>query len=57
MADSEGANFWASVLADLKARGVEDIMIACVDGLKGLPEAIESIYPKNHRTALCRSPD
>jgi transposase-like protein len=44
--DSEGANFWAGVLASLKERGVEDILIACIDGLKGFPEAIEAIYPK-----------
>ena len=52
MADSEGARFWLSVLSDLKARGVEDILIACVDGLKGFPEAIESVYPKTH-VQLC----
>lgn len=46
IADSEGANFWAGVLTDLKNRGVEDILIACIDGLKGFPEAIESIFPK-----------
>lgn len=44
--DSEGASFWASVLASLKERGVEDILIACIDGLKGFPEAINSIFPK-----------
>ncbi|NRA90633.1 MAG: IS256 family transposase [Simkaniaceae bacterium] len=43
--DTEGANFWASVLSSLKERGVEDILIACVDGLKGFPEAIRAIYP------------
>ena len=42
---SEGANFWLSVLTDLQNRGVEDILIACVDGLKGFPEAIQSVYP------------
>lgn len=46
LADSEGANFWCSVLADIKERGVEDILIACVDGLKGFPEAIASLFPK-----------
>jgi transposase-like protein len=41
----EGAKFWLSVVTDLKARGVEDILIACVDGLNGFSEAIHSIYP------------
>jgi putative transposase len=44
--DTEGAKFWMQVLTDLKQRGVEDILICCVDGLKGFPEAIEAIYPK-----------
>jgi transposase-like protein len=44
--ETEGANFWASVLASLKERGVEDILIACVDGLTGFPEAINSLFPK-----------
>ncbi len=43
---AEGAGFWASILSDLKARGVEDIFIACVDGLTGFAKAIESVYPK-----------
>jgi putative transposase len=43
---NEGAKFWLSVLTDLKARGVEDIFIACVDGLKGFPQAIEAAYPR-----------
>lgn len=42
---SEGANFWLSILTDLQNRGVEDILITCVDGLKGFPEAIQSVYP------------
>lgn len=45
LSDSEGAHHWLSVLTDLYNRGVKDILIACVDGLKGFPEAIESIYP------------
>ena len=45
LSDSEGAHHWLSVLTDLHIRGVNDILIACVDGLKGFPEAIESIYP------------
>ena len=45
LSDQEGAHHWLSVLTDLQNRGVRDILIACVDGLKGFPEAIESIYP------------
>jgi transposase-like protein len=45
LSDQEGAHRWLSVLTDLYNRGVKDILIACVDGLKGFPEAIESIYP------------
>jgi putative transposase len=43
---NEGAKFWLQVLTELQNRGVEDIFIACVDGLKGFPEAIETVYPK-----------
>ena len=43
--ESEGAKFWLSVCNDLKNRGVNDILIACMDGLKGLPEAIKTVYP------------
>jgi transposase-like protein len=43
--ESEGAKFWMQVLSDLKQRGVSDILLCCVDGLKGFPEAIEAIYP------------
>src|SRR5690554_111652 len=46
LSDQEGAHHWLSVLTDLHNRGVKDILIACVDGLKGFPEAIASIYPK-----------
>lgn len=45
LSESEGANFWLSVLTDLKNRGVDDILIASVDGLTGFPEAIATIYP------------
>lgn len=45
LSDQEGAHHWLSVLTDLNNRGVKDIIIACVDGLKGFPEAIETIYP------------
>ena len=51
-AESEGANFWLSVLSDLQARGLEDIFIACVDGLKGFPEAINAVFPKTE-VQLC----
>jgi putative transposase len=51
-ADAEGAKFWLSVVTELKNRGVADIFIACVDGLKGFPEAIESIYPQT-QVQLC----
>lgn len=43
---SEGAKFWLAVLTELKNRGVKDVIIFCVDGLKGFPEAIESVYPQ-----------
>ena len=42
----EGAKFWMRVVMEIQARGVKDILIACVDGLKGLPESIESVFPK-----------
>lgn len=42
---NEGANFWLNVLTDLQNRGVRDILIACVDGLKGVPDAIQSVFP------------
>jgi hypothetical protein len=44
--ETEGAKFWMEVLTDLKTRGVWDILIACVDGLSGFPDAIEAIFPK-----------
>ena len=50
--ESEGAKFWLSVLTELRNRGVQDILIAAVDGLKGFPEAIESVYPKT-QIQLC----
>jgi putative transposase len=46
IAQSEGAKFWLGVITELKNRGVKDILIACVDGLKGFPEAIESVFPQ-----------
>jgi len=50
--EAEGAKFWLSVLTELKNRGLQDILIACVDGLKGFPEAIESMFPKT-QIQLC----
>jgi putative transposase len=52
ISENEGANFWLQVLTDLSNRGVNDILIACVDGLKGFPEAIETIFPKTE-VQLC----
>lgn len=52
LSENEGAKFWLGVLTDLKQRGVEDILIACIDGLKGFPEAIEAVFPKT-RVQLC----
>lgn len=52
VAESEGANFWLGVLNDLKQRGVQDILIACVDGLTGFPEAIKGVFPKTE-VQLC----
>ena len=46
LSESEGAKFWLSVLQDLKQRGVEDVLFACVDGLKGFPEAIQAAFPQ-----------
>jgi putative transposase len=50
--EAEGSKFWMSILTELKNRGIQDILIACVDGLKGFPEAIESIFPKTE-VQLC----
>ncbi|MDB9150159.1 IS256 family transposase, partial [Parabacteroides distasonis] len=52
IAKNEGANFWLNVLTDLQNRGVRDILIACVDGLKGFPDAIQSVFP-NTIVQLC----
>jgi putative transposase len=52
LSESEGAKFWLSVFTDLKNRGVEDCFIACVDGLKGLPEAMEAVFPQT-QVQLC----
>ena len=52
VAQTEGARFWLTVMTELRNRGVQDIFIACVDGLKGFPEAIEAVFPKT-QVQLC----
>ncbi|TCO74469.1 IS256 family transposase [Chromatocurvus halotolerans] len=52
LSNTEGAKFWLTVFNELKTRGLNDCFIACVDGLKGLPEAIEAVYPHT-RVQLC----
>lgn len=52
VAQTEGAKFWLQIVTELKNRGVQDIFIACVDGLKGFPEAIETVFP-NTQVQLC----
>ena len=52
IAENEGAKFWANVLTELQHRGLKDIFIACVDGLKGFPEAINAVYPDT-KIQLC----
>lgn len=48
ISENEGAKFWLNVLTELQNRGVKDILIACVDGLKGFPDAINTVYPDTH---------
>jgi putative transposase len=52
VAENEGAKFWLQIVTELQNRGVEDIFIACVDGLKGFPEAIETVFPRT-QVQLC----
>lgn len=52
LAENEGAKFWLNVLTELQNRGVQDILIACVDGLKGFPDAINTVFPDT-RIQLC----
>ena len=52
IAESEGAKFWMSVLNELKNRGVQDILIACMDGLTGFPDAVRAVFPQTH-VQLC----
>lgn len=55
LAESEGAKFWLSVLTELHNRGLKDLFIACVEGLTGFPEAIQTVYPKA-QVQLCIVP-
>ena len=52
ISENEGAKFWLSVLTELQNRGVNDILIACVDGLKGFPDAINTVFPQT-QIQLC----
>jgi putative transposase len=55
---TEGAKFWLKVFTDLRTRGCEDILIAVTDGLKGMPEALEAVYPQTTPvTATARTKD
>jgi len=52
LSENEGAKFWLNVLTELQNRGVQDMLIACVDGLKGFPDAIQTVYPQT-QIQLC----
>ncbi|MBR7539055.1 transposase, partial [Mycobacterium tuberculosis] len=52
LSENEGAKFWLTVMTQLQNRGVKDILIACVDGLKGFTEAINTVYPDT-QVQLC----
>jgi putative transposase len=52
ISENEGAKFWTGIMTELRNRGVNDILIACIDGLKGLPEAINALFPDT-RIQLC----
>ena len=52
LSENEGAKFWLGILTELQNRGVQDILIACVDGLKGFPDAIQAVFPQT-RVQLC----
>ncbi len=49
---NEGAQFWLQILTEIRHRGVQDVLLACVDGLKGFPAAIQAVYPKT-QVQLC----
>ena len=52
LSENEGAKFWLGVLTELQTRGVKDSLIACVDGLKGFPDAIQTVFPQT-QIQLC----
>lgn len=52
VSENEGANYWLTILTELQNRGVEDLLIACVDGLTGFPEAIAAAFPQTE-VQLC----
>jgi len=52
LARAEGAKFWLQIITELRNRGIEDIFIACVDGLKGFPDAIATVFPET-QVQLC----
>jgi len=52
LSEKEGAKSWIGVMSELQNRGVKDILIACIDGLKGLPEAIQTSAPANSNAAM-----
>ena len=52
ISENEGAKFWLAIVTELQTRGVSDVLIACVDGLKGFPEAIEAVFPRT-QVQLC----
>ena len=54
VAETEGAKFWLQVVTEMRNHGVHDIIIACVDGLKGFPEAIETVFPRGPGSTLYR---
>jgi len=52
VSETEGAKFWLAVFTELQQRGVQDCLVACVDGLSGLPEALETVFPHT-QVQLC----
>ena len=57
ISESEVANFWLDVMTDLQNRGVRDILVCCVDGLKGFPYAIQSVFPETSVLLCCSPPN
>jgi hypothetical protein len=56
IAEHEGAKFWASVLNEIRNQGTEDMLIACMDGLTGFPNAVRVVFPGRGDTAVYRTP-